>query len=99
MVTRSSPRHCPHCGALGILPLDQPHDERGRIVDPVMECPRCETEFRATRATWLGALQFPDDWDELSEDEKMAVALGMARQLQRQWGSDPRRTSDHQYWG
>jgi len=44
-------RHCPTCGTLGILPLDQAHDERGRIIDPMMLCPRCEVEFRATGMT------------------------------------------------
>ena len=63
-----SARHCPHCGALGILPLDQPHDERGWIVDPVMLCPICEVEFRATGVTWLGASRPPvnDTEDKLN---------------------------------
>jgi len=48
-------RRCPTCGARGILPLNQPRDERGRIVDPIMLCPSCEVEFRAVGVTWLGA--------------------------------------------
>ena len=52
-------RHCPTCGARGILPLDQPKDERGRIVDPAMIFPSCETEFRAEGMTWLGAVRPP----------------------------------------
>jgi len=86
----TSARHCPTCGTLGILPLDQPRDERGRIVDPVMLCPVCDREFRATGLTWLGAVEVPADWDELPEDEKMEVARGMAREMQRQSGFRPK---------
>jgi len=32
-------RHCPQCGAMGILPLDQPAGDRGDFQDPVMICP------------------------------------------------------------
>jgi hypothetical protein len=59
---RPSTRHCPTCGALGILPLDQPRGEHGEIVDPIMLCPVCEVEYRATGVTWLGA--FPGRIDE-----------------------------------
>lgn len=41
-------RHCPRCGALGILPLGQRRQSDGSIVDPVMLCPMCEVEFPAT---------------------------------------------------
>ena len=61
-------RCCPKCGCRGILPLDQPHDERGRIKDPVMICPVCEDEFRATGVTWLGAFKPPDQ--AAATDEK-----------------------------
>lgn len=44
---RSDARHCPRCGARGILPLDQRYDERGRIESPVMVCPSCQEEFSA----------------------------------------------------
>ena len=57
---RPSARHCPRCGAMGILPLDQPRGPTGAIKDPVMICPICEDEFRATGATWLGAFRPPD---------------------------------------
>ena len=33
---RRDARHCPHCGARGILPLDQPKEPSGAIQDPVM---------------------------------------------------------------
>jgi tRNA G26 N,N-dimethylase Trm1 len=57
---RPSARHCPRCGAMGILPLDQPRGPTGAIKDLVMICPMCEDEFRATGATWLGAFRPPD---------------------------------------
>jgi hypothetical protein len=57
---RPSARHCPRCGAMGILPLDQPRGPTGAIKDPVMICPICADEFRATGAAWLGAFRPPD---------------------------------------
>lgn len=36
---RPDGRHCPKCDAMGILPLELPHDYDGHIVDPVMLCP------------------------------------------------------------
>lgn len=50
-------RHCPSCCTQGILPLDRLSDERDRIANPVMHCPNCQTEFRATGVTWLGAFR------------------------------------------
>ena len=50
-------RHCPRCGTMGILPLDQPHGGHGEIADPVMLCPVCEKEFRAIGVRWLGAVR------------------------------------------
>lgn len=46
----------------------------------------CRMSARERQAVFL---DFPDDWEELSEAEKMAVARGMARELQRQWGITP----------
>jgi len=71
-------RHCPTCGTLGILPLNQPHDERGRIVDPLMVCPVCRVEFRATGVTWLGASRPPV---EGSEEELEAWAQAFVEVL------------------
>ena len=68
-------RSCPKCGCRGILPLDQPRDERGRIKDPVMICPVCEDEFRATGVIWLGAFKPPDQ--AAATDDKT-----------RQWAED-----------
>jgi len=68
MVTERSPRHCPHCGALGILPLDQPHDPDGGITDPIMLCPVCNEEFRAVGAKWLGAFRPPDNATDEERD-------------------------------
>jgi hypothetical protein len=49
---------------MGILPLDQPSSERDQIQDPVMICPICEDEFRATGMRWLGAFDVGDMSDE-----------------------------------
>jgi len=65
--------HCPRCGAKGILPLDQPPNEHGGIVDSVMICPKCNHEFRATGVTWLGAFDVADMTDEGIEE--LATAL------------------------
>jgi len=54
-------RHCPRCGARGILPLDQPRGPNSKIEDPIMICPDCEEEFVATEWTWLGASRPPVD--------------------------------------
>lgn len=67
---RPDARHCPDCGARGILPLEQPHTADGGIQDPVMICPICETEFRATGSKWLGAIKPPTNWESLSEEAK-----------------------------
>jgi hypothetical protein len=39
-----------------------------------MLCPVCETTFRATGATWLGAFQphFPDEYDDWDEERQDA---------------------------
>ncbi|HXX90481.1 MAG TPA: hypothetical protein VEI83_09695 [Acidimicrobiales bacterium] len=62
---RLSPRHCPRCGALGILPLDQPHDRYGQIPNPRMICPYGHEDFVAHGMTWGGAfrpdLSLPDE--------------------------------------
>jgi hypothetical protein len=44
---RRDARHCPRCGAMGILPLAQP-------------TPVCEEECRATGMRWLGAFDVGD---------------------------------------
>jgi hypothetical protein len=56
---RRDARHCPRCGAMGILPLAQPTPD-GQIQDPVMICPICEEECRATGMRWLGAFDVGD---------------------------------------
>lgn len=63
---RRDTRHCPSCGACGILPLDQPHDDRDVIVNPVMICPVCDVEFRADGMKWLGSARV--DPSALNED-------------------------------
>jgi hypothetical protein len=70
---RRDARHCPRCGAMGILPLDQPAGDHGQIEDPAMICPVCNDEFRATGMRWLGTF----DVAELTDNEvhEMAVAL------------------------
>lgn len=35
-------------------------------------------------------LEYPPDYDQLSEDDQMAVALGMAIEVQRQLGIEPK---------
>src|SRR5580704_3576295 len=57
---RRDARHCPQCGAMGILPLAQPVGDRGEIQDPVMICSVCKDEFRATGMKWLGAFKLGD---------------------------------------
>ncbi len=66
-------RHCPRCGARGILPLDQTHGDHGEIVDPFMICPVCEEEFRAKGVTWLGAFSPPNVAD-MTDDETVEAA-------------------------
>jgi hypothetical protein len=58
---------------MGILPLDQPDGEHGQIEDPVMICPVCEEEFRATGMKWLGAFDVAKLTDE--EIHKMAEQI------------------------
>lgn len=64
---RRDARHCPRCDARGILPLDQPQGAQGEIADPVMLCPVCEEEFRATGMKWLGAVRV--DTSESEEEQ------------------------------
>ncbi|MHB8438974.1 MAG: TY-Chap domain-containing protein [Acidimicrobiales bacterium] len=66
--SRPNSRHCPRCDAPGILPLEQPADEWGRIQDPVLLCPYCLAEFRAEGVTWLGAVPVPDPHDDGVEE-------------------------------
>ena len=70
---RRDARHCPRCGAMGILPLDQPTGDHGQIEDPLMICPVCEDEFRATGMEWVGAFNVADMADE--EIHKMAEQI------------------------
>jgi hypothetical protein len=77
---RRDPRHCPRCGARGILPLDQPKEPSGAIQDPVMLCPVCGDEFRATGIRRLGAAKPPDLATATDEDierwaEEFAAAI------------------------
>ena len=76
---RHDARHCPRCDAHGILPLDQPRNEGGAIVDPVMICPVCRDEFRAEGVTWLGAVPPPNiaeaSNEELEEWAGQAAAM------------------------
>ena len=37
-----------------------------------------------------GFFEFPPDWDELSREDQLAVARGMAVELQRQTGITPK---------
>jgi hypothetical protein len=48
--------------------VDQPHDDRGRIADPVMVCPVCQGEFRATGMEWLGAVRVGECADASEEE-------------------------------
>lgn len=73
---RRDARHRPRCGAMGILPLDQPAGDRGEIENPVMICPVCEEEFRATGVKWLGAFDVADMSDE--EIHEMAEQIATA---------------------
>jgi phage terminase large subunit GpA-like protein len=62
--TRRDARHCPRCGAMGILPLEQLSGDHGEIQDPVMICPGCNEEFRATGMRWLGVFNVAEMTDE-----------------------------------
>lgn len=57
---RHDPRHCPRCGARGIVPMEQAKEPSGAIQDPVMLCPVCGDEFQAAGIRWLGASRPPD---------------------------------------
>jgi hypothetical protein len=63
----------PTCGALGIVPLGQPREPNGAIQDPVMLCPVCEVEFRATGMRYLVARP-PGRFGPLSDEEAEAWA-------------------------
>ena len=83
-------RQCPQCGAMGILPLDQEPGEgaaSGTIENPVMICPVCDVEYRATGMTWLGAIDLRGMTD--AELHELAEALNaqmveMARRQSRE---------------
>src|SRR5579872_3501246 len=79
---RRDARHCPRCGARGILPLDQPRGDRGQIENPVMLCPVCREEFRAAGMTWLGAFR-PSvvGSDGLTDEQIEEMAEAMANVL------------------
>jgi RNA polymerase subunit RPABC4/transcription elongation factor Spt4 len=55
--SRRDARHCPVCGARGILPFDQPAAPDGSIENPTMICPVCEVEFLAVGMRWVGAFR------------------------------------------
>lgn len=84
--TSPDPRRCPRCGAMGILPLDQPHSEHGEIVGPVMLCPICEEEFRADGTTWLGAVELADMADQEIEEAARAIDDWFMAQVERSSG-------------
>jgi len=73
---RRDARNCPTCGAMGILPLAQPHELGGGIVNPVMLCPVCEVEFTATGMTYH-AMAVPRDISGMSREERLAWARRM----------------------
>ena len=90
---RRDARDCPRCGVMGILPLHQePGDGAvtGTIENPVMICPVCETEYRATGVTWMGAVSVAD----LSDDQCHDVArqtLARAKEVHNRSTSDSSR--------
>jgi len=86
MAQPNDPRHCPRCGALGILPLDQPRGPSGEIRDPTMVCPVCDQEFTATDWTWLGATRPPVDG---TEEELEAWVDAFVDRIIAAEGSDP----------
>ena len=69
---------------MGILPLDRSRNEGGGIDDPVMICPACGDEFRATVMTWLGASRPPlgdmpdEEIDEWAAEFVEAIAARLA---------------------
>lgn len=88
-------RNCPTCGARGIL-LYQPSDERDRIANPAMLCPNCQTEFRATGVTWLGAFRPSTQVgpDGLTDQQITEMAEAMADALWREHDDKSRSPSD-----
>jgi hypothetical protein len=84
---RQDSRSCPGCGAMGILSLDQPREEGGRIVEPVMLCPVCDDEFTATGMTWMGAVPV-DAIDEMSDEEFEALVDRIAEGLAGEFPGD-----------
>ena len=58
-------RHCPTCGAPGIVPLDQQREANSANQDPVMLCPVCCVEFRTSGMCCFAALP-PSDDDEIN---------------------------------
>jgi hypothetical protein len=65
---RRDARHCPTCGALGIVSLEQTREANGAIQDPTMLCPIRELEFRATGMRYLVARP-PEGFGPLSDRE------------------------------
>jgi hypothetical protein len=84
-VDRRDARGCPQCGVRGILPLHQEPGEGatpGTIENPVMICPVCDAEFRATGMTGMGAVSVSDMTDdelELLADAAIARMLEVTR--------------------
>lgn len=81
-------RRCPTCGARGILLLDQPSD--------IMLCPNCQTEFRTTGVTWLGAVRPSTEVgpDGLTDEQIAEMAEAMADALWREHEDKLRSPSD-----
>jgi len=83
----SDARDCPQCGARGVLPIHQDPGEgaiSGTIDNPVMTCPVCQKEFRATGMTWLGPVSVADLTDDQIDDFVKALVRQMATMLERQ---------------
>ncbi len=78
---RRDARECPECGAMGILPLHQEPGDGvvpGTIENPVMVCPVCETEYRATNMTWIGVVSVADLTDDEIEELAEVVCAQMS---------------------
>jgi|HubBroStandDraft_1064217.scaffolds.fasta_scaffold523104_1 hypothetical protein len=89
---RRDARHCPRCGAMGILPLDQPGGAHGEIQDPVMICPVCDEEFTAEGMSWFGAFNVADMTDEEIHEwaERLSDAIwGTGHEGDRDAADDP----------
>jgi hypothetical protein len=71
------------------LPLDQPQEPTGGINDPVMICPMCNDEYRATGMKWTGAYEVPGP--EASEEEVWRWAYEVADAMRLAVGIPPDR--------